>query len=91
MTTTADLQAQLESKKAQLAAANTTYLSLLNKDHKEYRFDSGEGTQQVKRLSLTEVKEQIDSLEADIRRLEGRLRRRGLTSVVVRRRGRTYY
>jgi len=61
--TSAQIQAIIDIKSAQLFAANETLLKLVAQDMEEYRFHSGEGTQWV-------IKRQIDKLEQTINALE---------------------
>lgn len=77
--------ALIEQKETQLDKANATYSALLEKDHESYKFDSGEGSQQVKRVKLSDLKEQIDSLESQIDRLYRRLECSGLVNFNLRR------
>lgn len=81
----AEIQAAITRKTAQLELANTTYEALLAKQIEEYRFDSNEGSQRARRIKLSEIKAQIDSLEGEIDRLRRRLNQGGLTNVVLRR------
>ena len=81
----ARIEAQIQQKEDQLALANATYSKLLQEDIEEYRFDSNEGSQRARRLDISKIKDQIDSLEAAIERLKRRLRAAGLTSIVLRR------
>jgi len=81
----ARIEAQIATKEAQLALANATYEKLLKQDIEEYRFDSNEGSQRARRFKMSEVKDQIDSLEAAIDRLRRKLRCGGLTNIVLRR------
>lgn len=81
----ARIQALIDTKVAQLAIANTTYNKLLAQPVEEYRFDSNEGSQRARRMKINDMKTQIDSLEAEIERLERRLKVGGLVSIVTRR------
>lgn len=81
----AEIEAEITRKKAQLELANTTYERLLTKDIEEYRFDSNEGSQRARRVKLSEMRAQIEALEAEIARLQRKLYQGGLTSVVLRR------
>lgn len=81
----ARIEALIQQKEDQLALANATYSKLLQEDIEEYRFDSNEGSQRARRMDISKIKDQIDSLEAAIERLKRRLRAAGLTSIVLRR------
>jgi len=81
----ARIEALITTKEAQLALANETYNKLLANDIEEYRFDSNEGSQRAKRLDITKMKAQIDSLEAEIERLNRRLKAGGIVNIVMRR------
>jgi len=81
----ARIEALIATKVAQLALANETYNKLLANDIEEYRFDSNEGSQRAKRLDITKMKAQIDSLEAEIERLNRRLKAGGIVNIVMRR------
>ena len=80
-----DILARIAEIEAQLTVANATYLKLLGKDTSEYRFDSGEGSQRARRVELTDMKDQIDSLMAERDRLQRRLETGGLVTVNLRR------
>jgi polyhydroxyalkanoate synthesis regulator phasin len=81
----ARIQALIDTKTAQLAIANETYTKILANEIEEYRFDSNEGSQRARRYKMSELKTQIDSLEAEIERLQRRLKSGGLVSVTLRR------
>ena len=81
----ARIRALITEKETQLAIARETYKKLLANEIEEYRFDSNEGSQRTRRFKPTELKDQIDSLEAEIERLNRRLKSGGLVSVVLRR------
>lgn len=81
----ARIQALIDTKTDQLAIANATYTAILANEIEEYRFDSNEGSQRARRYKMTELKTQIDSLEAEIERLNRRLRSGGVVNVVLRR------
>lgn len=81
----ARIEGLIQQKEDQLALANATYSKLLQEDIEEYRFDSNEGSQRARRMDISKIKDQIDSLEAAIERLKRRLRAAGLTSIVLRR------
>ena len=81
----ARILALIEQKEAQLVVANETYLALLGNDTSEYRFDSGEGSQRAKRVELNDMKDQIDSLQAEIDGYYRRLETTGLMNITLRR------
>lgn len=81
----ARIEALIATKQAQLALANTTYSSLLEQDIEEYSFNSNEGSQRARRVKLSMIKDQIDSLEAEIERLSRRLKQGGLVNITLRR------
>lgn len=81
----ARINALIETKTAQLALANATYIKLLKNDIEEYRFNSGEGLQWARRVRIKDLQEQIRSLEAEIERLNRRLKAGGLVNIVLRR------
>ena len=85
------LKAKLVKLEAALLIAEETYTKLLATDHESYKFDSGDGSQQVKRRSLSELKDQIDELEAEICSIESRLRGSGVVSISLRRNQRCRY
>jgi uncharacterized protein Yka (UPF0111/DUF47 family) len=77
--------AKIVKKEALLEKAYETYEELLSSDIHSYRFDSNEGHQRAESKRLSELKEQIDSLEAEIDYLYRQLTCSGLTSINVRR------
>lgn len=85
MSTKSDLQAKLAKKEASLAIAEATYDKLLADPKESYRFDSGEGSQSSKNRKLSDVKKQIDDLEAEIEQIKRRLNHKGLTSIRLNR------
>jgi hypothetical protein len=82
----ARIQAQITTKTAQLTAANTTMESLLEKEIDEYRFDSGQASQRVKRRDIEKLAKIIHRLEAQIDLLQRKLDGYGLASINLRRR-----
>ncbi len=80
----AEIQAQLQKKQAQLALAEVAYERALS-EIESYKFDAGEGSQQVKRRKIAELANQIDRLEAQINGLERKLAGGGLINVNLRR------
>jgi ubiquinone biosynthesis protein UbiJ len=79
------INALIEKKERQLALADATYELLLAKDIAEYRFDSNEGSQRARRVEIDQFKKQIDSLEAEIERLNRRLKAGGIVNMNLRR------
>ena len=77
--------ALIETKETELAAARTTYLSLLGKEVKEYRLNTGEGSQWATRIDINTLGKQISALEREIDRLYGRLNGTNLMNIVLRR------
>jgi chromosome segregation ATPase len=73
----AEIQAQIDTKTAQLTAANTTLESLLSESVESYKFDSGEGSQQAKRRKIDDLMALIQSLEAQIDWLRRKLQSGG--------------
>ena len=81
----ARIEALIATKEAQLVLANATYEALLANDIESYQFDSNEGSQRARRVKISEMKDQIDSLEAEIERLGRRLKQGGLVNITLRR------
>lgn len=85
-----ELKARLAKKKAQLEKLEATYDELIQDGTESYKFDSGEGSQQAKKRKLSEIKDQIDELEAEIDNIYRRLSKTGLTNVTLRRKNRCF-
>jgi len=83
----ARILARIEQKEAQLEIVNTTYTEALADASEQYKFDSNEGAQSLKNRKLSELKEQIDSLQGEIDQLYRRLNCGGLVSMKLRRYG----
>jgi len=81
----AQLKARLTKKIAQLDAANLLYDELLSDSTESYRFDSGEGSQQAKSKKLSDVQDQISTLESEIDRLQAKLAGKGIVNMNMRR------
>ena len=79
------LKARLTTKLTQLTAANSLYDELLTSSTESYRFDSGEGSQQEKSRKLSEVQDQISTLESEIDRLQAKLSGKGIVNMNMRR------
>lgn len=80
------LTARLVKREASLVIVETTYDELLASGVELYRFDSTEGEQQTKRRKLQEVKDQIDSLTAEIDSIRRTLNGTGVVNMNLRRR-----
>lgn len=70
----AELIAERDTKQAQLTAMDTAYTAAIADGIESYKFDSGEGSQQVKRRSLTEMMDAMKYLRASINSLNRILR-----------------
>lgn len=81
-----ELLAILARREASLAIAEQTYDELLAQSIESYRFDSTEGSQQTKRRKLSELKDQIDSIQSEIDSINRKLRGQGITNMNLRRR-----
>ena len=68
-----------------LEVVKATYLSELAVPTEEYRFNSGEGSQQARRRKLNDLKEQIEWLEGEIDLINRRLKGSGIVTLNVRR------
>lgn len=82
--TRARLIASLAKKEAQLLKAEEAYDDALT-SIKEYRFDSGEGSQRTEYRSVNELKTTIDALETEIEAIHRRLNGTGLVNINLRR------
>ncbi len=89
-TLSATQRTELETRKArlvtQLASLNDA-LENASTEVDQYRFDSGEGSQQMKYRGLDEIQAAIDRTETKIRWIDERLAGAGLVNIsLVRRR-----
>lgn len=82
--TRARLIANLAKKESQLAKAEIAYEALLT-EIKEYRFDSGEGSQRTEYRSTAELETAIDRLEKQIEDIHRRLSGTGVVNINLRR------
>lgn len=85
-TTRTRLQARLTKRETSLAIVEVTYDEALAVNLEMYRFDSTEGEQTSKRRKLQDLKDQIDSLQADIDNIRRRLSGTGIVNMSMRRR-----
>jgi len=67
------LTTRLATRQAQLATAETTYATLLEKLNRSYMFAGGEGSQQATKIRLKEIREEIEWLQQEIDAIENRL------------------
>jgi uncharacterized coiled-coil DUF342 family protein len=86
----ATLIARIEKKEAQLASLETAYDALIH-EIDEYKFNSGEGNQQVKYKSLKQISDEITRLEAEIDSLWRKLNGRGIVNMNLRRKNYSGY
>lgn len=84
-TTRTRLLARLTKRETSLILAETSYDELLANNVESYRFDSTEGEQQTKRRKLQDIKEQVDSLQAEIDNIRRRLDGKGIVNMNLRR------
>lgn len=72
--TVAETNARItQIKTVDLPGVRTSIQELVSGEHAEYWLDSGQSSQRVKRLSLTELREYEQSLESELSRLENSL------------------
>lgn len=71
------LLTRLETRRAQLAAAEATYTELLAEKAKSFSLGTSEGTHTVDKRGPAEIKKQIDTLTAEIDSIEMQLSGRG--------------
>jgi len=82
----ARIKARITVKEAALAGLDAAYTDAQTKI-KEYRFDSGEGSQRVMHRDLAEFSRQIAVLESEIDALYRRLDGTGVVNMGLRRHG----
>lgn len=83
----ARIVAQINTKQAQLEAANAAYTAALsNVEIQTFRFDSGEGSQSTTRRKPAEISSEITRLESELNRLYRRLDGGGIVNMNLRRR-----
>ena len=84
------LLARKTTLEAQIATLETTQSSLLETEVEKYRYDSGEGSQQVTRRKLKEISNQLDNLYATLDKVCRDLAGLGLVSIRLRRKRGAY-
>lgn len=83
----ARLDAQIQVKESQLAAANDAYTAALsNSEIQTFTFNSGEGSQSSTRRNPDHILKQIRTLESDLNRLYNQRDGRGVFNMNLRRR-----
>jgi uncharacterized protein Yka (UPF0111/DUF47 family) len=80
------LEARLASKQTQLTAAYSAMETMLEDNIESYKFDSNEGSQQVKSRKMESLQKQIDALEATIDQIYRALYGRNHVNMNLRRR-----
>ena len=86
-TVRAEKEAEIATYVERLARYNAALNSALDGGLDSYRFDSGEGSQQVKVLSIDKMEKSIGFIQSRINRLRGELRGTGVMTMNMRRRG----
>jgi len=81
----ASLDARLAAKQAQLTATQAAILELIPQNIEEYKMDSGEMEQRVRRRKVKELQELQDNLESEIDSIYRRLNGGSLVSMNMRR------
>ena len=85
-TTRTRLLARLAKREASLVIVEVTYDEALAVNLEMYRFDSTEGEQTSRRRKLKDIKDQVDSLQAEIDNIRRRLGGQGIVNMNLRRR-----
>ncbi|MHC4397571.1 MAG: hypothetical protein ACYS1A_18160 [Planctomycetota bacterium] len=85
-TVRAEKESELATYIARLAKYNTALDATLDAGLESYRFDSGEGSQQAKMLSIDKMEKHIGFIQSRINRLRGELRGTGVMTTNMRRR-----
>ena len=80
------IKKRIAAKEAALTALDAAYLEA-STEIKEYRFDSGEGSQRVAYRNLDDLRNQISALEAEIDALYRKLSGTGVVNMSLRRNG----
>lgn len=83
--------ARLQSIETKLEYLDEAYdAAVQNSEVEEYRFNSGEGSQQTKRRKPEEIRKEIEALEASYDRYYRKLTGGGLTNLNLRRKRFSY-
>jgi len=83
----ARIVARINTTTTQIEELETVYLEAIkNAEVEEYKFNSGEGSQQTKRRSPKQIREEIEALESSLDRLYAQLSGAGLVNMNLRRR-----
>lgn len=80
----ADIEAKITKKQAQLVKLETAYDSA-STEIKEYRFDSGEGSQRLQYRDLDKIGKEMERLEKQIAALTRKLLGLGVVNINLRR------
>jgi hypothetical protein len=83
--TYARLLAELEKLEELYDLAVATYEKLLQQDKISYRFDSGEGSQQARRVKMSEVSQEIEWISSRADNIRARLNGRRVVNMNLRR------
>ena len=81
----ADLTARLTAKRAQLVLTQTALAELIPVNIEEYKMDSGEMEQRVRRRKVKDLQELQESLESEIDSIYRRLNGGAIVSMNMRR------
>lgn len=86
-TVRAEKEAELASYEARLTKLETAFNVATDAGLSSYKFDSGEGSQMAKFMSLNDMMDAINFTQSRINRLKGELRGTGVYNMNLRRRG----
>lgn len=79
------LLTELATVETQIENANTALTSLMSQEIESYRLDTGEGSQQARRVDVEKFERMISRLETKAEALRQRLSGRGIVNMNVRR------
>ena len=80
-----EIQDRLAKNRITLEKAETALNNTLDAEVESYKFDSGEGSQSVKRRKLSDLQDLVERLRALIQRDESLLIGAGITTINLRR------